>query len=107
LSEVRRGHALWTLRWRIALATLALGVLAYPIAWNADPWVFGIVVLGLGPVQGAVGCLGMLARLTRLDQHIGGPMAWIVEHPPRRDGRRHVRLRAHHLVDLRRLRRTI
>ena len=79
MSEVRRGHALWTLRWRIALATLALGVLAYPIAWNADPWVFGIVVLGLGPVQGAVGCLGMLARLTRLDQHIGGPMAWIVD----------------------------
>ena len=79
MSEVRRGHALWTLRWRIALATLALGVLAYPIAWNADPWVFGIVVLGLGPVQGAVGCLGMLARLTRLDQHIGGPMAWVVD----------------------------
>lgn len=79
MSEGRRGHALWTLRWRIALATLALGVLAYPIAWNADPWVFGIVVLGLGPVQGAVGCLGMLARLTRLDQHIGGPMAWIVD----------------------------
>ena len=79
MSEVRRGHALWTLRWRIALATLALGVLAYPIAWNADPWVFGIVVLGLGPVQAAVGCLGMLARLTRLDQHIGGPMAWIVD----------------------------
>ena len=79
MSEVRRGHALWTLRWRIALATLALGVLAYPIAWNADPWIFGIVVLGLGPVQGAVGCLGMLARLTRLDQHIGGPMAWIVD----------------------------
>ena len=79
MSEVRRGHALWTLRWRIALATLALGVLAYPIAWHADPWVFGIVVLGLGPVQGAVGCLGMVARLTRLDQHIGGPMAWIVD----------------------------
>ena len=79
MSEVRRGHALWTLRWRIALATLALGVLAYPIAWNADPWIFGTVVLGLGPVQGAVGCLGILGRLTRLDRHIGGPMAWIVD----------------------------
>ena len=45
MSEGRRGHALWTLPWRIALAALALGVLAYPVAWNADPWFVDILLV--------------------------------------------------------------
>ena len=55
-----------------------LGVVAYPIAWNVDPYVFGFLVLGLGPLQGGVAVLGILWRLARrrADE---GRSAWLID----------------------------
>ena len=53
------------LRARLAVALLLLGLPAYVIAFRLDPWVFGVLLLGLGPVQMAIAALGILARITR------------------------------------------
>ena len=64
-------------RRRAATAFLAIIAIGYPIAWDADPYIFGIVVLGFPPVQLTLGGLGVLARLTRRDPH---PAAgWVVD----------------------------
>ena len=64
-------------RRRAAGAFLAITAIAYPIAWDADPYIFGIVVLGFLPVQLTLAALGVLARLSRRDPHTGA--GWVVD----------------------------
>lgn len=44
-------RAALTFRRRAAAAVLALTVIVYPVAWDADAYIFGIAVLGFVPVQ--------------------------------------------------------
>jgi hypothetical protein len=73
-------------RRRAAAVFLAITAIAYPIAWDADPYIFGFTVLAFLPVQLTLAALGVLARLTRRDPHtvatwavdallVGGPLA--------------------------------
>jgi hypothetical protein len=64
-------------RHRAAVGVLVLTALAYPFAWDADPYIFGIAVLGFAPVQIALAVAGMLARLLRRDRHT--VRAWSVD----------------------------
>jgi hypothetical protein len=64
-------------RRRTAAAFLAITAIAYPIAWDADPYIFGFTVLGFLPVQLTLAGLGVLARLTRRDPHTAA--AWAVD----------------------------
>ncbi|HYC33445.1 MAG TPA: hypothetical protein VEB59_14250 [Gemmatimonadales bacterium] len=65
-------------RRRAAIALLVLIAIAYPIAWDADLYIFGILVLIAAPVQFALAGAGILARLLRLEP-ITGALAWAVD----------------------------
>ena len=65
-------------RRRVAAALLVLGVVAYPIAWKVDPYVFGFLTLGLGPLQGGVALLGVVRRLARRSADERGS-TWLID----------------------------
>jgi hypothetical protein len=67
-----------TVRRRAAAALLVLGAVAYPIAWNVDPYVFGFLVLGLGPLQAGVALLGIVWRLARRPAD-KGCSSWLID----------------------------
>ena len=69
---------LLTMRRRSALAVALLSVPAYLIAWNLDPWVYGILVLGLWPLQAGLALIGIAARLTRREPKTA-PVPWLVD----------------------------
>ena len=69
---------LLTVRRRIAVALLILGLPAYVIAFQLDPWVFGVLLLGLGPTQIAVAALGIVARTIRRGVRASG-WEWFVD----------------------------
>ena len=48
------------------------------MAWSLDPWVFGILVLGLWPLQAGFALSGIAARLTRREP-ITAIVPWIVD----------------------------
>lgn len=50
----------------------------YPVAWDADPYVFGLTVLGLAPLQVAVAVIGAVVRLARVDP-VRGPLTGLVD----------------------------
>lgn len=58
----------------LAAALLALGAIGYPIAWSLDPFIWGVLLIGLGPVQIGVAMLGAVARAGRGDQR--GALGW-------------------------------
>ncbi len=63
-------------RW-LAIVLLAVGVVGYPVALQIDAWVFGILLLGVGPVQIGTALLGGVARTVWRDrQH--ARIDWIV-----------------------------
>jgi len=66
------------LRDRAAAVLLLLGAVGYVAAWEMDPYVFGFLLLGLGPVQIGVALLGIVGRVSRLDQHAGAA-AWVID----------------------------
>ena len=63
-------------RW-VAAVLLAAGALGYPAAWQTDPWIFGVGVLGLAPLQLAVAMIGIVARLARIEPLSG--LGWLVD----------------------------
>jgi hypothetical protein len=69
---------LLTLRRRLAVALLLLGIPAYIFAFQLDPWVFGVLLLGLGPTQIAIASLGILARIVRRHK-TGTTLEWVVD----------------------------
>ena len=69
---------LLTFRRRAAIVVAVLSIPAYLIAWNLDPWVYGILVLGLWPIQVGLAALGIIARLMRRDQR-DALMPWVVD----------------------------
>ena len=69
---------LLTLRRRLAVALLLLGIPAYIIAVQLDPWVFGVLLLGLGPSQIAIALLGIFARVIR-GTKTGTTLEWVVD----------------------------
>lgn len=69
---------LLTLRRRIAVVLLLLGLPAYLIAFQLDPWVFGVLLLGLGPTQLAIAAFGILARVIR-GHRTGTTLEWTVD----------------------------
>jgi hypothetical protein len=63
-------------RWlAVVLLSIALG---YPLAWQADPYIFGFAVLAFVPLQLAVALAGILARITKLDP-VGGFRVWLID----------------------------
>jgi hypothetical protein len=69
---------LLTVRRRAAIAVAALSIPAYLIAWDLDPWIYGILVLGLWPIQVGLAAAGIVARLTRRDKR-DALIPWIVD----------------------------
>jgi hypothetical protein len=69
---------LLTVRRRAAIAVAVLSIPAYLIAWDLDPWIYGILVLGLWPIQVGLAAAGILARATRRDQR-DALVSWIVD----------------------------
>jgi len=69
--------ALTVRRWMVAVL-LAIVALGYPLAWQADPYIFGFAVLAFVPLQLAVALAGILARITRLDP-VGGLRVWLID----------------------------
>lgn len=58
-------------------------IVAYVAAWFYDPYIFGMLVLGLGCLQLAAGSVGLLGRLAVSSQprnawHLGNNIALIV-----------------------------
>ena len=70
-------RAALTFRRRAAAAVLALTAMVYPVAWDADPYIFGIAVLGFVPVQLALAAAGLLARVVGRDPQT--LIAWAVD----------------------------
>jgi hypothetical protein len=70
-------RAALTFRRRAAAAVLALTAIVYPVAWDADPYIFGIAVLGFVPVQLTLAAAGLLARVVGRDPHT--LIAWVVD----------------------------
>jgi hypothetical protein len=66
------------LRERAAAVLLLIGAIAYVVAWQIDPYVFGFLLLGLGPVQIGIALLGVLVRMTRLDRSAAA-IAWVID----------------------------
>lgn len=64
-------------RWTAATLPAFLAV-GYPIAWRADPYIFGFAVLAFVPLQLAVALVGIIARITRLDP-VGGLRVWLID----------------------------
>jgi hypothetical protein len=64
-------------RW-LAVVLLALGVIGYPIGWQLDPYVFGVMLIVLGPLQIGTALVGMLARVAWHDRHRAA-LAWLVD----------------------------
>lgn len=75
---IRAPARLLILRERAAASLLLLGAIGYIVAWRLDPWVFGVLLLGLGPVQIGVALLGMICRMTRIDRSTRG-FAWVID----------------------------
>ena len=50
----------------------------YPLAWWADPYIFGFAVLASVPLQFAVALVGIVVRVTRLDRE-GGVADWVID----------------------------
>lgn len=69
---------LLAIRRRAAIAIAALSLPAYLIAWDLDPWIYGILVLGLWPIQVGLAAAGVVARLTRRDQR-DALIPWVVD----------------------------
>ena len=69
---------LLTIRRRSAIVVAVSSIPAYLVAWDLDPWVFGILVLGLWPLQAAVALSDVAARLTR-HEPIKAFVPWIVD----------------------------
>lgn len=69
---------LLAIRRRAAIAIAALSLPAYLIAWDLDPWIYGILVLGLWPIQVGLAAAGIVARLTRRDQR-DALIPWVVD----------------------------
>lgn len=68
---------LFGVRRTVAVVLLAIGLVAYPIAWSLDPYVWGVTLLLLGPLQIAVAVLGVAARLWR--DREDATMSWLVD----------------------------
>jgi hypothetical protein len=68
----------WVVRDRVALGALLAGVVAYPAAWDADPYIFALAAFTLGLLQGALGLIGIVARLLRFAS-ARSAVAWIVD----------------------------
>ncbi len=64
-------------RWTAATLSALLAV-GYPIAWQADPYIFGFAVLAFVPLQLAVALVGIIARIARLDP-VGGLRVWLID----------------------------
>ena len=64
-------------RWIVIVLLLVVG-LGYPLAWDADLYMFGIAVLILAPVQFAVAAVGIVARILRRDSFTG-MLAWAAD----------------------------
>jgi len=60
----------------MAIAVAVLSIPAYLVAWNLDPWIYGILVLGLWPIQVGLAAAGIVARLMRRERDVLIP--WIV-----------------------------
>ena len=69
---------LLTGRRRAAITVAVLSIPAYLIAWGLDPWIYGILVLGLWPIQVGLAAAGIVARLTRRDQR-DALIPWVVD----------------------------
>ena len=69
---------LLTIRRRSAMTVALLSIPAYLIAWNLDPWVYGVLVLGLWPVQAGLALIGITARLTKREPRTA-LVPWIVD----------------------------
>ena len=69
---------LLTIRRRSAIVVALASIPAYLIAWNLDPWVYGILVLGLWPLQAGLALLGVVARLTRREPN-NVPLPWVID----------------------------
>jgi len=61
----------------MAIAVAVLSIPAYLVAWNLDPWIYGILVLGLWPIQVGLAAAGIVARLMRRERDALSP--WIVD----------------------------
>jgi hypothetical protein len=64
-------------RWTAATLSALLAV-GCPIAWQADPYIFGFAVLAFVPLQLAVALVGIIARITRLHP-VGGLRVWLID----------------------------
>ena len=68
---------LFSLRRKVAVALLVIGLVGYPIAWSLDPFVWGVMMLILAPMQIAVAVLGIAARLW--PDRENAVMSWLVD----------------------------
>ena len=53
------------LRRKVAVALLVISLVGYPTAWSLDPFLWGVMLLTLAPMQIAVAVLGIVGRLWR------------------------------------------
>ena len=68
----------WVVRDRVAIGALLTGVIAYPAAWDADPYIFALAAFTLGILQGALGVIGSLARILTMSAR-STALLWIVD----------------------------
>lgn len=68
---------LFSVRRRVAVALLVIGLVGTPIAWSLDPFVWGLFMLIVSPLQIGVAVLGIAARLWRDREHAA--MSWVVD----------------------------
>jgi hypothetical protein len=78
MSAAPLGVRLFAARRWLAAVLLVLGVVGYPAGFQADPYVFGIMLLALGPLQIGTALVGILARVAWGDRH-NTALAWLVD----------------------------